>query len=103
MRTNNGWILSIQAKDNKVESETTSTRKISPSRIESFLEEPQEEERMGFPLIIEEIFKLLPADKFPRKSVSEFFPQSQRPNSSIEEDLQKEDRKSISFPQSRSF
>ena len=56
--------LSIQAKDNEFESETTSTRKKSPSRIESFIEEPQEEERMGFPLIIEEIFKLLLAESF---------------------------------------
>ena len=32
-----------------------------------FLEESHEEEKMGFPLIIEEIFKLLLANKFPRK------------------------------------
>ena len=39
----------IQAKDNEFESKTTtSTRKKSPSRTESFLEEPQEEEKMGF-------------------------------------------------------
>ena len=50
---------------------------------------------MGLPLIIEEIFKLRPADKFPRKSVLD-----QRPKSSIEEDLKKEERKSVSLPQS---
>ena len=83
--------LSIQAKDNKFESKTTSTRKKSPSRIESFLEEPQEEEKMSFPLIIEEIFKLPPANKFPRRSVSDSSFQPQRPKSSIEEDLKKEE------------
>ena len=82
--------LSIQAKDNEFKSETTSTRKKSPLRIQSFLEEPQEEERMGFPLIIEEIFKLLPSvDKCPRKSVSDSSSQPQRPKSSIEGDLRK--------------
>ena len=56
---------------------------------------------MGFPLIIKEIFKLLPADKFPRMSVSDSSSQLQRPKLSIEEDLKKEDRKSISLPQSQ--
>ena len=93
--------LSIDAKDNKLKSETTSTRKKSPSRIESFLEGPQEEERMDFPVIIEEIFQLHPADKFPRKSVSDSSSQPQRPKSSIEEDLKKEDRRSVSLPQSQ--
>ena len=40
-------VLSIQAKDNKFESETTSMRKESPSRIGCFLEKPQEEEKNG--------------------------------------------------------
>ena len=93
--------LSIQAKDNEFKSQTTSMRKKSPSRIESFLEEPQEEERMGFPLITEEIFKLLPADNFPRKSISDSSSPPQKPKSSIEEDLKKEDRKFISLPQSQ--
>ena len=93
--------LFIQAKDNEFKSETTLMKKKSPSRIESFLGEPQEAERMGFPLIIEEIFELLPADKFPRKSVSDSSSLPQRPESSIEEDLKKEDRKSISLPQSQ--
>ena len=89
--------LSIQAKDNEFESKTTSTRKKSPSRIESFLKELQEEERMDFPVIIEEIFKLLWADKFPRKSVSDSSSQPQRPKLKR---TKKEDRKSISLPQS---
>ena len=56
---------------------------------------------MGFPLITEEIFKLLLTDKFPRKSVSDSFSQPQRPKSGIEEDLKKEERRSILLLQSQ--
>ena len=56
---------------------------------------------MGFPLIVEKIFKLLLANKFPRKSVSDSSFQPQRLIPSIEEDLKEEERISISLPQSQ--
>ena len=55
---------------------------------------------MGFPLIIKDIFKLLLANKFPRKSVSDSS-QPQRSKVSIGEDLKKQKRKSILLPQSQ--
>ena len=45
---------------------------------------------MSFPLIIKEIFKLPPANKFPMRSVSDSSFQPQSSKSSIEEDLKKE-------------
>ena len=59
------------------------------------------EEKIGFSLIIKEIYKLLRTNKFPKKSVSDFSSQPQRPKSDIEEDLKKEERRSISLPQSQ--
>ena len=52
-----------------------------------------------FRMLIEEVLKLLPADLFPRKT--DEFPGGNRPRSSIDLELQKVAKKSISLPQSR--
>ena len=52
-----------------------------------------------FRMLIEEVLKLLPADMFPRKT--DEFPGGNRPTSSIDLELQKVAKKSISLPQSR--
>ena len=54
---------------------------------------------MKFQNLVEEVFKLLPANMFPRKA-EEFFV-GNRPRSSIELEMQKVTKKSISLPQSR--
>ena len=50
-------------------------------------------------MLIEEVLKLLPANMFPRKT--DEFPGGNRPRSSIDLELQKVAKKSISLPQSR--
>ena len=52
-----------------------------------------------FRMLIEEVLKLLPADMFPRKT--DEFPGGNRPRSSIDLELKKVAKKSISLPQSR--
>ena len=54
---------------------------------------------MKFQILVEEVLKLLPADMFPRKT--DEFPGGNRPRSSIELEMQKVTKKSISLPQSR--
>ena len=54
-------------------------------------------EDMKFQNLIEEVFKLLPADRFPRKT--EGVLGGNKPRSSIEMELMKAPRKSISLPQ----
>ena len=56
-------------------------------------------EYMGFMNRVEEVFKLLPADTFPKKT--EELLGGNRPRSSIELEIGKSTRKSISLPQSR--
>ena len=56
-------------------------------------------EDMRFQNLIEEVFKLLPADRFPRKT--EGVLGGNKPRSSIEMELMKAPRKSISLPQSK--
>ena len=56
-------------------------------------------EDMRFQNLIEEVFKLLPADRFPRKN--EGVLGGNKPRSSIEMELMKAPRKSISLPQSK--
>ena len=56
-------------------------------------------EDIQFRMLIEEVLKLLPADMFPRKT--DGFPGGNRPRSSIDLELQKVAKKSISLPQSR--
>ena len=55
---------------------------------------------MGFVNLVEEVFKLFPADMFPKKT--EEFLGGNRPRSSIELEIRKATKKSISLPQSRS-
>ena len=54
---------------------------------------------IGFQNLVEEVFKLLPADMFPKKT--EEFLGGNRPKSSIELEIRKATKKSISLPQSR--
>ena len=54
---------------------------------------------MKFQNLIEEVFKLLPADRFPRKTDNVLG--GNKPRSSIEMELMKAPRKSISLPQSK--
>ena len=54
---------------------------------------------MGFINLVKEVFKLLPADMFPKKT--EELLGGNRPRSSIELEIGKSTRKSISLPQSR--
>ena len=54
---------------------------------------------MKFQNLIEEVFKLLPADRFPRKT--EQVLGGNKPRSSIEMELMKAPKKSISLPQSK--
>ena len=54
---------------------------------------------MGFMNLVEEVFKLLPANTFPKKT--EELLGGNRPRSSIELEIGKSTRKSISLPQSR--
>ena len=56
-------------------------------------------EDMKFQNLIEEVFKLLPADRFPRKTDNVLG--GNKPRSSIEMELMKAPRKSISLPQSK--
>ena len=56
-------------------------------------------EYMGFINLVEEVSKLLPADMFPKKT--EELLGGNRPRSSIELEIRKSTRKSISLPQSR--
>ena len=55
--------------------------------------------RSTFINLVEEVFKLLPADMFPKKTEELFG--GNRPRSSIELEIGKSTRKSISLPQSR--
>ena len=56
-------------------------------------------EDMKFQNLIEEVFKLLPADRFPRKTESVLG--GNKPRSSIEMELMKAPKKSISLPQTK--
>ena len=56
-------------------------------------------EDMKFQNLIEEVFKLLPADRFPRKTVDVLG--GNMPRSSVEIELMKAPKKSISLPQSK--
>lgn len=60
--------------------------------------EPSESERMRFLSLIDEVYSLLPEDKFPRPPEQEIT--GRRPRSSIQMEQTKIPRKSISLPQS---
>ena len=74
------------APDNEVQHVSETQSDISP-------------EYMGFMNLVEEVFKLLPADMFPKKT--EELLGGNRPRSSIELEIGKSTRKSIFLPQSR--
>ena len=59
-------------------------------------EPTEDKERTSFFQLIEEVFKFLPADRFPRKS--EVVESNPHPRSSIELDVKKTQKKSISLP-----
>lgn len=91
--------LSIRVRNNDfdVENVTHNTSRVSHSPSSG--EENETSVGIKFPQVIEEIYKLLPEDKFPRKenSSSTSIP---KPKSSIEEDIAKQDSPSVSLPQS---
>ena len=71
----------------------TETQHVSETQSEIFTDE------MGFLNLVEEVFKLLPADMFPRKTDEVLG--GNRPRSSIELEIRKATKKSIFLPQSR--
>ena len=85
---NNSQSKDVQdlAPDNEVQHVSEAQSDVSP-------------EYMGFMNLVEEVFKLLPADTFPKKT--EELLGGNRPRSSIELEIGKSTRKSISLPQSR--
>ena len=80
-----------------MEKVTRNTSRIS--RSPSFGEENETFVGIKFPQVIEEIYKLLPEDKFPRKENSSSASIS-KPKSSVEEDIVKQESPSVSLPQS---
>ena len=97
-------ILSLCASNddefNKLPSEDD--QDLAPDPELTNLSDPHSEvasEDIQFRMLIEEVLKLLPADMFPRKT--DEFPGGNRPRSSIDLELQKVAKKSISLPQSR--
>ena len=89
--------LSIRVRNNDfdVENITQSTSRVS--RSPSSGEENETSVGVKFPQVIEEIYKLLPEDQFPRKETPASTP---KPKSSIEEDIAKQESPSVSLPQS---
>ena len=84
----------------KSKSQETTTN-IADSHFHSNVEPPEfqdEEEKFSFAQVIDEIFNILPEEKFPRKETGT--EDNPRPKSSIESEMVKEKRKSISLPQS---
>ena len=84
----------------KSKSQETTTN-IADSQFHSNVEPPEfqdKEEKFSFAQVIDEIFNILPEEKFPRKETGT--EDNPRPKSSIESEMVKEKRKSISLPQS---
>ena len=82
-------------------SKSQETTNIADSQFLSNVEPPEfqdEEEKFSFAQVIDEIFNILPEEKFPRKEAGT--DDNPRPKSSIESEMVKEKRKSISLPQS---
>ena len=91
--------LSIRVRNNDVDMENITHNTSRVSRSPSSGEETETSVGIKFPQVIEEIYKLLPEDKFSRKenSSSALIP---KPKSSIEEDIAKQESPSVSLPQS---
>ena len=82
-----------QSEDNQDLAPDTETQHVSVTQSEISTDD------MGFVTLVEEVLKLLPADMFPKKT--EEFLGGNRPRSSIELEIRKATKKSISLPQSR--
>ena len=82
-----------QSEDNQVLAPDVEIQDVSKIQSEVSIDD------MGFQNLVEEVFKLLLADMFPKKT--EEFLGGNRPRSSIELEMLKATKKSISLPQSR--
>ena len=94
--------LSIYANSNdKLYSHSEDAQDSAPDNTNPVPENQSEisQEDFGFPGLIDEVFKLLPSDMFPRKT--EEFLGGNRPRSSIELEVGKATRRNCSLPQSR--
>ena len=95
--------LSLYAdNDDEFNSQSEDIQDLAPDNEIQHVFETQNDispEDMGFLNLVEEVFKLLPADMFPKKT--EELLGGNRPRSSIELEIRKATRKSISLPQSR--
>ena len=89
--------INVRPQDNDFENSSEHRDSVQDPGGDDF-EPSEDEERASFYQLIEEVFKFLPADRFPRKS--EVVESNPRPRSSIELDVKKTQRKSISLPQS---
>ena len=94
--------LSLYADSNdELYSHSEDTQDSAPDNTNPVPENQSEisQEDFGFPGLIDEVFKLLPSDMFPRKT--EEFLGGNRPRSSIELEVAKATRRNCSLPQSR--
>ena len=88
--------------DDEFYSQSEDNQDLAPDTEIQHVSETQSEistDDMGFLILVEEVFRLLLADMFPRKT--EEFLGGNRPRSSIELEIRKASKKSISLPQSR--
>ena len=88
--------LSLYADDNEFNSHTEDHQDLVP---EDEIHSNVSLEDMKFQNLIDEVFKLLPADRFPKKT--DDVSGGNRPRSSIEMEMMKAPKKSISLPQSK--
>ena len=88
--------LSLYADDNEFNSHTEDHQDLV---LEAEIHSNVSSEDMKFQNLIKEVFKLLPADRFPKKTDDVLG--GNRPKSSIEMDMMKAPKKSISLPQSK--
>ena len=85
--------FNLPSEDNKDLVPDTEIQEVSETHSEVSTDD------IKFQTLVEEVFKLLPADMFPKKT--EEFSGGNRPRSSIELEMQKVTKKSTSLPQSR--
>ena len=88
--------LSLYADDDEFNSHTEDHQDLVP---EAEIHSNVSSEDMKFQNLIEEVFKLLPANRFPKKTDDVLG--GNRPRSSIEMEMMKAPKKSISLPQSK--
>ena len=95
--------LSLYAdNDDEFNSQSEDNEDLAPDTEIQLVSETQSEfstDDLGFMNLVEEVFKLLPADMFPKKT--EELLGGNRPRSCIELEIRKATKKSISLPQSR--